>query len=108
MKGSQIRKRLLSGERVYGTLLVSGSPFWPTVVDKIPGLDFVFIDTEHITIDDAMLSWMCRTYDAMGLAPIVRWEYNPGREDKWFVAIAYVDCKTCSLITTWNRTTCID
>ncbi|MBT3272905.1 MAG: aldolase [Spirochaetales bacterium] len=72
MKGSQIRERLLSGQRVYGTLLVSDSPFWPTVVDKIPGLDFVFIDTEHITIDDARLSWMCRTYDTMGLAPVVR------------------------------------
>jgi 2-keto-3-deoxy-L-rhamnonate aldolase RhmA len=72
MNGRQLRERLRAGKRVYGTLLVSDSPFWPTVVGKIPGLDFVFIDTEHITIDDTSLSWMCRTYDAMGLAPVVR------------------------------------
>jgi 4-hydroxy-2-oxoheptanedioate aldolase len=72
MKGRHLREQLLSGKKVYGTLLVSDSPFWPTVVDKIPGLDFIFIDTEHITIDDGRLSWMCRTYDAMGLPPVVR------------------------------------
>jgi 4-hydroxy-2-oxoheptanedioate aldolase len=36
------------------------------------GLDFVFIDTEHIAIDRAQLSWMCQTYGALGLPPIVR------------------------------------
>jgi 4-hydroxy-2-oxoheptanedioate aldolase len=36
------------------------------------GLDFVFIDTEHIPIDRTELCWMCQTYSALGLAPIVR------------------------------------
>ena len=36
------------------------------------GLDFVFIDTEHIPIDRAELSWMCRAYGALGLPPVVR------------------------------------
>jgi 4-hydroxy-2-oxoheptanedioate aldolase len=36
------------------------------------GLDFVFIDTEHVPIDRPGLAWMCRAYDALGLAPIVR------------------------------------
>lgn len=72
MTGSQLRDALHSDRRVYGTLLVSDSPFWPTVVGIIPGLDFVFIDTEHIAQDNVRLSWMCRTYHAMGLPPIVR------------------------------------
>jgi 4-hydroxy-2-oxoheptanedioate aldolase len=36
------------------------------------GLDFVFIDTEHIALDRGQVSWMCQTYARMGLAPIVR------------------------------------
>jgi 4-hydroxy-2-oxoheptanedioate aldolase len=36
------------------------------------GLDFVFIDTEHIPLDRSQLSWMCQTFDALGLPPIVR------------------------------------
>jgi 4-hydroxy-2-oxoheptanedioate aldolase len=36
------------------------------------GLDFVFLDTEHIAIDRAQLSWMCAAYGALNLAPIVR------------------------------------
>jgi 2-keto-3-deoxy-L-rhamnonate aldolase RhmA len=62
---------LRSGQRAYGTLIVSTSPKWPEAVE-ISGLDFVFIDTEHIPIGRETLSWMCRTYAAMGLPPIVR------------------------------------
>ena len=36
------------------------------------GLDFVFIDTEHIPIDRATLSWMCNAYKLAGLPPPVR------------------------------------
>lgn len=36
------------------------------------GLDWVFIDTEHIAISRSELSWMCRTYRAMNLPPVVR------------------------------------
>ncbi|MGH8020835.1 MAG: HpcH/HpaI aldolase family protein [Opitutaceae bacterium] len=36
------------------------------------GLDFVFIDTEHIALDRGILSWMCQTYAALGLPPLVR------------------------------------
>jgi 4-hydroxy-2-oxoheptanedioate aldolase len=50
--------RLRSAERLYGTLLVSPSPHWVPVVAGL-GLDFVFIDTEHIP-------------RAVGLPPIVR------------------------------------
>jgi 4-hydroxy-2-oxoheptanedioate aldolase len=36
------------------------------------GLDFIFIDTEHIALDRSVVSWMCHAYDALRIAPIVR------------------------------------
>ena len=71
MTSSQLLSTLRAGRRAYGTLIVSDSPRWPSTVQKI-GLDFVFIDTEHIALDRSVLSWMCQTYAALGLAPIVR------------------------------------
>ena len=60
-----------SGRSIYGTLIASDSPDWPEHVAQI-GLDFVFLDTEHIALDRKALSWMCRAYAALGLPPIVR------------------------------------
>ena len=71
MTPTELRKRLRAGEKVFGTLIVSPSPRWPDVVRDC-GLDFVFIDTEHIALDRAELSWMCQTYAALGLPPLVR------------------------------------
>lgn len=71
MTPAELRKRLHSSETSFGTLIVSPSPRWPEVV-KTCGLDFVFIDTEHIALDRAPLSWMCQTYAALGLPPLVR------------------------------------
>ena len=48
-------ERLRSSERVYGTLIVSPSPHWVPVVAGL-GLDFVFIDTEHIPLDREKLA----------------------------------------------------
>jgi staphyloferrin B biosynthesis citrate synthase len=71
MTGPELNKKLRRGEALFGTLIVSPSPRWPQVVAG-SGLDFVFIDTEHIAIDRHQLSWMCQTYAALGLPPIVR------------------------------------
>lgn len=71
MTGQQLSHAFRSGQRVYGTLIVSDSPRWPETVAKI-GLDFVFIDTEHIAIDRKTLSWMCQAYRAVGLPALVR------------------------------------
>ena len=71
MTPAELRKRLHSSEASFGTLIVSPSPRWPEVV-KTCGLDFVFIDTEHIALDRLELSWMCQTYAALGLPPLVR------------------------------------
>ena len=71
MNGVELKAALQRGERVYGTCTVSPSPHWPPMIAGA-GVDFVFIDTEHIALDRAQVSWMCRTYAAMGIAPIVR------------------------------------
>lgn len=71
MDGYQLRQSLHAGQRVFGTLTVSDAPRWPAVLATL-GLDFIFIDTEHVTIDRKPLSWMCQTYAGLGMAPIVR------------------------------------
>jgi len=71
MTGKDLKEALTSGRRVYGTCITSTSPKWPEDLRRT-GLDFVFIDTEHVPIDRSTLSWMCRVYGAMGMPPIVR------------------------------------
>lgn len=71
MTPRELKDRLHRGDRVYGTAIVSTSPRWPQAVAGI-GLDFVFIDTEHIAIDRERLAWMCLAYSGLGLPPIVR------------------------------------
>ena len=71
MTGRQVAESLRSGAPVYGTLIVSTSPVWLNHV-KSSGVDFVFIDTEHIPIDRTTLSWMCQAYRLAELAPMVR------------------------------------
>lgn len=71
MRGKELREALHGGRRVFGTLIVSTSPVWPKVVGSL-GLDYVFVDTEHIAVDRSTLSWMCRTYEGLGLSPLVR------------------------------------
>lgn len=71
MNGSELIQAMRTGDRAYGTLVTSASPHLPPRLRDV-GLDFVFIDTEHIPIDDHDLSWMCQTYAGMNLVPIVR------------------------------------
>jgi 2-keto-3-deoxy-L-rhamnonate aldolase RhmA len=51
--------------------VVSSSPLWPPAV-KRTGVDFVFIDTEHIPLDRGSVAQMCLAYNALGLPPLVR------------------------------------
>jgi len=71
MTGKEMRDRLHSGDRVYGTMVVAFSPRWPAAVKGI-GLDFAFIETEHVPQNRAELSWMCHAYSAAGVVPVVR------------------------------------
>lgn len=71
MNGKELATALARRQRVYGTAILSDSPQWAAAVGGA-GLDFLFIDTEHIPIDRTTLSWMCRAFEAMDLAPVVR------------------------------------
>ncbi len=69
--GNEIRESLHAGRRVFSTAAIAPSTFWPQTV-KQAGVDFVFIDTEHVPLSRETLSWMCRTYAALGVPPVVR------------------------------------
>ncbi|MDR3312917.1 MAG: hypothetical protein LBS96_00495 [Oscillospiraceae bacterium] len=71
MNRHELKAAFVRGERVYGTLVASPSPKWAAELPKA-GLDFVFLDSEHIPLDPQTRGWMLRCYSAMGLAPIVR------------------------------------
>lgn len=71
MLGNELIQALRSGKRVYGTAIYSPSPIWPRVVTNLD-LDMVFIDTEHTPQERNMISWMCHTFSALDLAPVVR------------------------------------
>src|SRR5262245_34954292 len=71
MNGREIIRALHEGRYVFSSAAVSPSPLWPNLV-KQAGIDFVFVDTEHTPIDRQTLSWICQTYQALGLPPVVR------------------------------------
>lgn len=75
MNGRDIIKNLHEGRRVFSSAVVNTSPLWPNLV-KQAGLDFVFVDTEHTPIDRDTLAWICQTYQAMSLPPVVRLPCN--------------------------------
>ncbi len=71
MNSIAFKQTLRRGDRAYGTLIISTSPRWPEEVRKL-NLDFVFLDGEHMPLDRDRLSGLCRTYEAMNLATLVR------------------------------------
>ena len=71
MNQYELKKAFVNGSRVYGTMVASPSPKWAAELKKT-GVDFVFIDTEHMPLDRSQMSWMCEGYKANGIAPIVR------------------------------------
>lgn len=71
MTPAEIVAALRAGRPVFSSSMISASPLWPAQVKQL-GLDFVFIDTEHIPHDRQTLSWICQTYQALGLPPVVR------------------------------------
>lgn len=71
MNAKQLKKAMQEGQRIYGTMITSPSPRWIEHL-RTADLDFVFIDTEHILLDRAQVSWMCQVFNAAQIAPIVR------------------------------------
>lgn len=66
-----LSQKLKGNGTIYGTCIVSTSPLWSKAVKGL-GLDFVFLDTEHIPLDRTELTMLCQVYSAIGLSPIVR------------------------------------
>lgn len=71
MTGREIIRALHEGRYVFASAVVGMSPQWPDLA-KMTGIDFVFVDTEHIPLDRQTLSYLCQTYTALGLPPVVR------------------------------------
>lgn len=79
MTGREIIQALHEGKYVFSSAIVAMSPLWPALA-KQAGIDFVFVDTEHIPLDRQTLSWICQTYQALGVPPVVRLPCNDSFE----------------------------
>lgn len=64
-------QKLRNGKNIYGTCILSTSPIWSKGVSGL-GLDYIFLDTEHIPMDRTELTFLCQIYTAKGITPIVR------------------------------------
>lgn len=72
MNGTQVREKLRSGERVYGTHIASlMNPMAAMMATQLE-LDFAFFCTEHMPLDRTEVSTMCHLYASRGISPIVR------------------------------------
>ena len=60
-----------SGKHVWGIAPLAVHPWWPGKLAGV-GIDFVFIDTEHVPVARPDLSFMCKMYDSNDIVPIVR------------------------------------
>jgi 4-hydroxy-2-oxoheptanedioate aldolase len=66
-----VLRKLQNGNRVYGTCFTATGPSWPLSLKKA-GLDFAFIDNEHISMNRADLAKLCQVIGSYGISPIVR------------------------------------
>ena len=79
MQGVLIREKLLKGQRVYGTHIVSfGNPITTRLAAELE-FDFIFICTEHMPVDRTEVSLMCQYWATRGVSPIVRIPYPSAR-----------------------------
>lgn len=71
MKQDSLVGKINSGKTVYGTCITSTAPLWGKAV-QMAGLDFVFLDTEHVPLERMEIAAMCQLYNALEIPPIVR------------------------------------
>ena len=71
MSEKNLSQKISEGKIVYGTCISSAAPLWGKSA-RIAGLDFVFLDTEHIPLERMEVAALCQLYSAMGIAPVVR------------------------------------
>lgn len=75
MTGQEFRRALRRGDRVYGSALTSATPLYAQALKGV-GLDWVFIDNEHSPLGREGTAWLCQSYRAVGIVPIVRIPYQ--------------------------------
>ena len=68
-----LRRRVLAGERLFGTFIFSASPFIAEVVGR-SGLDWVLVDLEHGTADESDLLPMLLAIEGTAATALVRVE----------------------------------
>ena len=98
MNGKELAVAIKGGKRVYGTMVFSPSPLLASYISNL-GVDFVFIDTEHVPMDRHQLSWMCQAYKALGIAPVVR---IPSPDP--YQACMAIDAGACGLMAPYLET----
>ncbi|MBM4307890.1 MAG: aldolase [Deltaproteobacteria bacterium] len=72
MTWAGLRKRVLSGECVYGTMIRQVRDPGAPVVFASVGYDFVLIDMEHGNYNMETIAYMIRGAKSAGIAPIIR------------------------------------
>jgi 4-hydroxy-2-oxoheptanedioate aldolase len=92
MVGKEFRNALREGKKVYGTQISSTSPkMFDSVISL--GLDFVFFCNEHVQYNPETLSWMCNSFKAAGVNPLVRiLEPSP------YLATQALDAGACTVL----------
>jgi len=75
MLGKKMRECLHDGTVVFGTQLTALPSTRTANRLAGAGLDFIFIDTEHIPLDRETVSWMCHYLAARGICPVARVAY---------------------------------
>ncbi len=71
MNNLEFYRAIKNRHHVYGTSIISQSPLWPGILTSI-GADFVFIDTEHVPLNRETVASLCRYYNSVEIAPLVR------------------------------------
>jgi len=71
MTNKTLTEKLKNGNTIYGTCITSTAPLWGKAA-RNAGLDFVFLDTEHVPLERMEIAAMCQLYNALEIEPIVR------------------------------------
>jgi 2-keto-3-deoxy-L-rhamnonate aldolase RhmA len=71
MANKTLLEKLKNGKTVYGTCITSMAPLWSKAA-RNAGLDFVFLDTEHVPLERMEIASLSQLYKAVGISPIVR------------------------------------
>ena len=71
MSATSLRRRVLAGEIVFGTLSLIPEPALPEIAGAC-GFDFYVADTEHVALDGQALAHVIRAARSAGISPLVR------------------------------------